>query len=291
MISPVVVGGVGGSGTRVVAQILRELGFYIGSDLNRALDNLWFTLLCKRPRWFNLGPETVRDEVAQSLRVFTKVMHTAEDLTLQEFRVVHSARDEIAAHGRANAGIGDGEWAHQRAETLLAAVGTADPRASWGFKEPNSHIFLPLLAEQFDGLRFVHVIRHGLDMAFSRNRQQLMNWGPLLGVNAPDDPEGFPEALLRYWLVANHRAIELGTSLLGECFMLLNFDHLCQEPHRVIGDLAAFLTVDLSPSAHRHLATLPKLPQDSGRYKKQDLDLFSLSQRTAVRQLGFVIDD
>lgn len=46
---PVAIGGVGGSGTRVFAEILRGFGFYIGDCLNGALDNLWFTLLCKRP--------------------------------------------------------------------------------------------------------------------------------------------------------------------------------------------------------------------------------------------------
>ncbi len=46
--SPVAIGGVGGSGTRVVAQLLMKLGFYIGSDLNKANDNLWFVLLFNR---------------------------------------------------------------------------------------------------------------------------------------------------------------------------------------------------------------------------------------------------
>ena len=57
---PVVVGGVGGSGTRVVEQMLRQLGVYTGADLNSAGDNRWFTLLCKLPRWDlgSLGPDS-----------------------------------------------------------------------------------------------------------------------------------------------------------------------------------------------------------------------------------------
>ncbi len=47
---PVVIGGVGGSGTRVVAAILSTLGFHLGNDLNESMDNLWTTLLFKRPR-------------------------------------------------------------------------------------------------------------------------------------------------------------------------------------------------------------------------------------------------
>ena len=47
--NPIAVGGVGGSGTRVVANFLEMLGFDMGSDINESLDNLTFTLLFKRP--------------------------------------------------------------------------------------------------------------------------------------------------------------------------------------------------------------------------------------------------
>ena len=52
MKGPVVIGGVGGSGTRVIAEILRELKFFIGNDLNGPLDNLTYTLLFKRKKWY-----------------------------------------------------------------------------------------------------------------------------------------------------------------------------------------------------------------------------------------------
>jgi len=39
-VPPVVVGGVGGSGTRVVAEMLETLGLFIGDDLNDARDNM-----------------------------------------------------------------------------------------------------------------------------------------------------------------------------------------------------------------------------------------------------------
>jgi len=46
--APVAIGGVGGSGTRLIAQCLKELGYFIGSDLNESNDNLLFTALFKR---------------------------------------------------------------------------------------------------------------------------------------------------------------------------------------------------------------------------------------------------
>jgi hypothetical protein len=47
--APIAIGGVGGSGTRAVAAILRDVGIDIGSDLNNTLDSPWFTSLFKQP--------------------------------------------------------------------------------------------------------------------------------------------------------------------------------------------------------------------------------------------------
>jgi hypothetical protein len=48
-VGPVAVGGVGGSGTRVIASLVSSLGYQIGNNLNRAQDDLTFTVLFKRP--------------------------------------------------------------------------------------------------------------------------------------------------------------------------------------------------------------------------------------------------
>ena len=88
LLGPVAIGGVGGSGTRLIAQLLREAGFYLGGDLNPALDNRWFTLLFKRPDWYErtLVPgdkvfgDTVETFVAAQkalLDIIVKPRHTA----------------------------------------------------------------------------------------------------------------------------------------------------------------------------------------------------------------------
>ena len=70
---PVIIGGVGGSGTRVVAEIINLLGFYIGDDLNPAKDNLWFLLLFKRPRWFRRARHD-KHEIFTGLSLLSKAM-------------------------------------------------------------------------------------------------------------------------------------------------------------------------------------------------------------------------
>lgn len=69
IMGPVVIGGVGGSGTRVVAELLENLGFYIGSDLNTASDNLTYTLLFKRPKWFHQNRDN-REEIETGIKLF-----------------------------------------------------------------------------------------------------------------------------------------------------------------------------------------------------------------------------
>jgi len=44
----IAIGGVGGSGTRLVAGALAAAGYFIGYDLNEASDNLTFSLLFVR---------------------------------------------------------------------------------------------------------------------------------------------------------------------------------------------------------------------------------------------------
>jgi hypothetical protein len=45
---PIVIGGIGGSGTRILAEILQIKNFYIGGSLNPPKDNLWAVFLFNR---------------------------------------------------------------------------------------------------------------------------------------------------------------------------------------------------------------------------------------------------
>ena len=80
----------------------------------------------------------------------------------------------------------------------------------WGFKEPNTHVFLEHLAVRFEGWRYLYVLRHGLDMACSNNVAQLRSWGARYGVAPPGDERAVPSAQLEFSLRATDRAIKTG---------------------------------------------------------------------------------
>ena len=54
----VAIGALGGSGTRVVAQIISNLGVDIGDNLNYPNDNLIFTALFRAPKWYKNASQT-----------------------------------------------------------------------------------------------------------------------------------------------------------------------------------------------------------------------------------------
>jgi hypothetical protein len=137
---PNVIGATGGSGTRVVARIVRHGGMFIGTNLNRADDAL--DLGQYSDRWVNVfwaWPPATLSAYARAAM--------AEDLGWTVVR----HRERLDARARA-----------------------------WGWKEPRSIFLLPFFAAQFADLRFLHVIRDGRDMAVSSNQNQLSKHGSVV---------------------------------------------------------------------------------------------------------------
>jgi hypothetical protein len=58
----------------------------------------------------------------------------------------------------------------------------------WGWRNPLSHIYLDFLSQYFKNLKYIFIIRNGLDMAYSNNQNQLINWGSFFNVSIPKSP-------------------------------------------------------------------------------------------------------
>ena len=278
--SPLVIGGLGGSGTRVYAVALRDAGVDMGRLFNAALDNLVFTALFKRPRWFaTAGDPAVRRHLATFTRYSRDRTFTPADLT----RLGRVIVDHDPTVGR-----------RESAERVRAAFARR-PRAerrrapAWGWKEPNSHLFLPQLIDHYPGLRFVYVARHGLDMAYSENKNQLRNFGDQFGFPFPEGegPEAEAAAQLGYWIHMTERALALGERL-GDRFLFLRFDDLCADPEGELRRLLEFTGVE---PGHDLPAIASKVanPASSGRWRDHPDHPFTEEQFEAVRRLGFAV--
>ena len=266
--APVAIGALGGSGTRVVARLVRAAGVEMGGVLNGADDNLVFSLLIKRPRWLIRADLAA---VSERLAIFAAHMG-GERLGLRaRATVLRSLLNDLAM---------------PRREALRAARGALRrreaPTGTWGWKEPNTHLVLDALSSAFPRLGYIHVIRHGIDLAFGANTQQLVAFGPLFGIDPAVGPR--PVAQLDYWIRANRRALDLGPRRLGERFHLLRYDELVANPATIAGELFSFLGANPTGAASAAHEVCSPSPSPT-----RDLSVFRPDQLEAVERLGFTL--
>jgi hypothetical protein len=301
---PVAIGGVGGSGTRVIAGFLRELGFYIGHDLNAASDNLWFTLLLARSNWF---AKSRKDEIFEALAIFERVMTGQPDLKRKDlhflmqaaidmtfFEYLHWAQTPVK---RIVKKISPLRWVLTMAWSVQRILSMTGSRVldfsfytGWGWKEPCTYNYVEHLGEYFEQVKYIHVMRNGLDMAYSDNQGHLIAWGPVFGIHVPASAALWPAASLDYWITANEVTLERGMRLLGDRFLVINFDQLCLEPRKQVETLVEFLELKPDPAKLDRLCGLCKAPRSIGRYLKYDTK-FRPGAIGAVRRLGFAVKD
>ncbi len=268
---PVAVGGVGGSGTRMVAELLRALGFHLGDDLNKASDNLWFTLLFKRVEILDCD-ESAFDQLTNAL---VSGLSRGRPLPPDLIAHLHAlSREDRARYSAA--------WLQGRVESLVQAAGLPPLRGRWGWKEPNTHIVIERLWPRLPALRYIHVVRNGLDMAYSRNQNQLRLWGPHeLGEDGP----ATPVRSLAYWCRV-HRRMQRVLARNPERMYWLNYDALCRNPAAELARLGEFLGVaPLEAQAHLHVVQPPRPPrhvlEPEAGFSEPDIDF--------VRSLGYEV--
>lgn len=276
---PVVVGGVGGSGTRVVTEMLMDMGYFMGDARNSAGDNLWFRFLLKRDDWFERNREDHPEVIHEGLDLLTRILTGPFRPTPSEVRFILGAARDSGWRG------------FKRTFRLLRyRKDNFDPYVGWGWKVPSSHVYLDLLDKHFKNLKYIHLMRHGLDMAYSKTVGQLFDFGRFYGVEPPASKEDLPPAFLKYWVRANQQALALGARMGPERFLLMRFHELCDHPRDQIERLVTFL--GLQPSAvdlERYVA-IPKTPASAGRYKQHSLNVHHSADLSAVRELGFQVE-
>ncbi|MBN0989838.1 sulfotransferase [Amphritea pacifica] len=239
----VLIGGVGGSGTRVVAKAFRDNGIFIGSHLNNSLDNLdWpgnIDLILRRDLSFNEKVERLKSD----FQAFFKKM--IDESSSGDFN-----RDIVAT------------------------------------KVPGSFYYLPYICQFFDQVSYIHVIRHGLDMAFSGNKNQLRNWGSMFNLDCSSE-DCSESRQLKYWLSANAYALKLQDELPLDCSELIQFERFCRqtstEVERIFNKLG--VDVDISDSFFESV----DLPESVGRYRGQDLSIFDDEDLLSVSRLGYKV--
>lgn len=296
LITPtVIVGGVSGSGTKIIASILIACGLNMNEDLNESLDSLLITLLFKRKKILEISNE----ELTNLLMIYQKSCNLKENKILSnEISLLNELyKDEDIYNNFPKL------WFDKRINILLnkdkisyhikeLIINQKKPCLKvnldgFGWKDTNSYIILDKLYSIYPKMKYIHLIRNGLDIAFGANQNHLLFWGKkYLHIN---DFNGIytPYASLKFWCVMNKKIIKLGEQMGPNHFLLLKYEDLCQEPDKYLQILCNFLNID---SKYATCLNSYIEPCTLGKYKQQELKQLDPTDIEYVKLLGFNIN-
>ena len=243
---PIGIGAVGGSGTRVLLQIMAASGVAMAAPINQAGDAIeWPPLkqLLDDPRLAELPRE----------RLLPAILGVFEGLLARR-------RDTLNMTGRA------------------------------GWKVPETFHWLAELSQFFPDFQYVHLVRHGLDMAYSGNQNQVEKWAPRLNLDIDYDQRGkiSPRSKLEYWLRANEQTLRVAGQYLPGRMLVVRFEDLCNAPGPELERILAFLDLHPAQTDREALARVVKQPRSVGRYRRHDWrNEFSASQLARLAALGY----
>ena len=204
--TPIVMGAVGGSGTRAFHNLLMSAGVFMGTNLNNTRDAMDF--------------EPFLDEFINPILQHVGHLDYELDQLSPDFRdTLLTAFEAVLTKYRAD----------------------VPPNQPWGWKNPRSMYILPIIQHFFPALRFVHVVRDGRYMAFSQNQNQVKKHYQSLFGQAPDGPVEVSAA--RLWAQVNVEVARWGWAHLGNRYLLIRFEDVCRRPQVMTAKLLKTLGI------------------------------------------------
>jgi hypothetical protein len=190
------------------------------------------------------------------------------------------------SHGH---GWGPDVEADMRAELmpLLERHRAGSDGQAWGWKEPRSIFLISFLAQALPGLRFVHLVRDGRDLAFSKNQNQPRKHADAFLGTESDDPATPPRSI-ELWNAVNLAAADAAEAQLGERYLRIRYEDLCAQPEPVIARVLGFLELDGDPAA---LSQEVEPPPTLGRWREADPALVEELEQIgapALRRFGYL---
>lgn len=257
--NPIVIGGLGGSGTRMLVEMLNSLNINFGNYATHSKDNKAFTFLLKRPNWY-MG--STQKERVDRLKLLSKIIKQ-EPIRFADWRKIINLlssqdKDSVEILGK-----------KARLSFLKESIRKTRKNqfSFWGWKEPNSHFYLEDLLSVFSGLKYIHIIRDGYDMALSNNQNQARNWGNLFEIRSSKNNE---LNNLDFWLKANKRTLELMAMNPDQC-LLVEYQSVCNKPEGEWKRITDFLDVQSNLKVNFHETVKASIEQGRGVKLKESL--------------------
>jgi hypothetical protein len=161
----------------------------------------------------------------------------------------------------------------------------------WGWKEPRSIYLLQFFHNRFPGLKFLHVVRDGRDMAFSTNQNQLVKHGHML-LDSVETRWSQPMRSIALWSRVNLQAADYGENHLRGQYLCVRFEDCCSNPVPIIQRIFDFLGLGGDVQEIAQLEVKP--PESLGRWRHQDEGILSELHRiggVALQKFGYWIPE
>ena len=226
---PVIIGALGGSGTRVFTRIARHAGIFMGSRLNSYEDS-----------------EPIIDFYDAWARPYLQVGGCLPD------------GEQKTAEGKFFNCLEDHLFGLPAHDSL------------WGVKVPKSILMIRFWRQIFPDAKFIHVIRSGLDMAYSADYNQLHSYGDLV---LSQEEQSYSARLkaISYWCRVNLSAASFGETDLGEQYLRIRFEDLCTEPARIVRQIFDFLEASDRSKLSAAIAEV-SFPETIGRWRTHPVE-------------------
>jgi hypothetical protein len=144
------------------------------------------------------------------------------------------------------------------------------------------------LNQQFPGFRFIHVVRNGLDMAFSGNQNQVQQFSEWILSKSERALPGQFQALL-FWGRVNELAADYGEKYLGRRYLRIAFEEICLQPELAIKRIHEFIG-NLDPFDLVAAIGEIQVPPTIGRWQDQPVRIahpMLLAGRPALERFGY----
>jgi glycosyltransferase involved in cell wall biosynthesis len=198
---PNIIGSTGGSGTRVVARIVRRGGMFMGTKISGSEDAIGFGQYSTR--WIDKFMAVRSSSLPPAI----------ETEMLQEIQAI------LAKH------LGD--------------LDLSKKSQPWGWKEPRSIFLLPFFHKHFPNMKFLHILRDGRDMAYSHNQNQLRKHGSTL-LESAEQQWSQPLQSMALWSRLHLLTAEYGEKNMPGQYLRIRYEDLCFEPVTTIQQIFDF---------------------------------------------------
>lgn len=161
----------------------------------------------------------------------------------------------------------------------------SDKNSKWGFKNPRSFLLLPFIHSFFPRMKFIHVVRDGRDIAYSKKTLPNMKKHSVSMLGKVFEN---PFDRLELWSIFSMMHVKYCTNKMKNSYMMIRYEDLCTNPEESILRISDFIQQPIKDIEMMKGRINPS-KETIGRWKKRGLKNDDISQnaKSALKCFGY----